>query len=81
MRPRPVRRATAPRDFLRIAESVESTSFAITDEAHGTNAKYLPDGWSELIHGGGRLDVEVRRLDIAGTTYFQIVSIGGVASP
>ena len=70
-----------PRDFLRIGEMVELSSLAFIVEAHCTNAKYSPDGWIELRYGGGRVDVELRRLDIGGTTYFQIVSIGGVASP
>jgi hypothetical protein len=72
---------TDPWDFLPIGEIVDSTSLAFIVEAHCKNAKYQPDGWIELMHGGGRLDVEVRRLDIAGTAYFRIVSIGGVASP
>ena len=72
---------TDPWDFLRIGEIVDSTSLAFIVEAHCTNAKYMPDGWIELIHGGGRLAVEVRRLDSAGTTYVQLVSFGGVAAP
>ncbi|HEX6703793.1 MAG TPA: hypothetical protein VF169_03460 [Albitalea sp.] len=70
-----------PSDFLRIGEMVEKSSLAFIVEAHCTNAKYSPDGWIELRYGGGRVDVELRRLDIAGATYFQIVSIGGVTSP
>ena len=50
-------------------------------EAHCTNAQYLPDGWIELRYGGGRIDVELRRVDVVGPTYFKIVSIGGVAAP
>jgi len=72
---------TDPWDFLRIGEIVDPNSLAFIVEAHCKNAKYLPDGWIELLHGGARIDVQVRRLDIAGTTYFQIVSIGGVTSP
>jgi hypothetical protein len=41
----------------------------------------LPDGWIELSYGGGRVDVELRRVNLAGATYYQIVSIGGVATP
>ena len=70
-----------PWDFLRIGEMVEPSSLVFIVEAHCTNAKYLPDGWIELRYGGGRVDVELRRVDLAGTTYFQIVSIGGVATP
>jgi hypothetical protein len=67
-----------PWDFLRIGEVVELSSLAFIVEAHCTNAKYRPDGWIELHYGGAPVDIELRRLDIAGATYFQIVSIGGV---
>jgi hypothetical protein len=70
-----------PRDFLRIGEMVESSSLRFIVDAHCTNAKYLPDGWIELSYGGGRVDVELRRVNVAGATYYQIVSIGGVATP
>ena len=72
---------TDPWDFLRLGEIVDSRSLAYIVEAHCTDAKYQPEGWIELLHGGGRIDVEVQRLDIGGATYFQIVSIGGVAAP
>jgi hypothetical protein len=70
-----------PWDFLPIGEMVEPSSLGFIVEAHCTNAKYLPDGWIELRYGGGRVDVELRRVDVGGTTHFQIVSIGGVATP
>ena len=70
-----------PWDFLRIGEMVDPSSLGFIVEAHCTNAKYSPDGWIELRYGGGRVDVEVRRVDVADTPYFQIVSIGGVATP
>jgi hypothetical protein len=38
-------------------------------------------GWIELRYGGGRMDVEVSPVPIAGTTYYRIVSIGGVSTP
>lgn len=72
---------TDPWDFLRVGEVVESSSLAYIVEAHCANAKYSPDGWIELRYGGARVDVELRRLDVAHAAYFQIVSIGGVASP
>lgn len=70
-----------PSDFLHIGEMMEPSSLAFIVKAHCTNAKYSPDGWIELRYGGARIDVELRRLDISGATYLQIVSIGGVASP
>jgi hypothetical protein len=68
-----------PWDFLRVGEIVELSSLAFIVEAHCRHAKYSRDGWIELNHGGGRVDVKVRRIDIGGATYFQVVSIGGVA--
>jgi hypothetical protein len=70
-----------PWDFLRIGETVELKSLALIVEAHCTDAKVAPGGWIELRWAGGRVDVEVRQLDIAGATYFQIVSIGGIPAP
>ena len=71
---------TDPWDFLSIGETVELSSLAFIVEAHCTNVKHSSDGWIELRCGGSRVDVELRRLDIAGATYFQVVSIGGVTS-
>jgi len=71
---------TDPWDFLSIGETVELSTLVFLVEAHCTKAKYSSDGWIELSHGGGRVDVELRRLDIAGVTYIQVVSIGGATS-
>lgn len=71
---------TDPRDFLRIGEIAEPSSLAFIVEAHCANARYSPDGWIELHYGGGRVDVELRRIDIGGTAYFQVVTIGGATS-
>ena len=71
---------TDPWDFLSIGEIVELRSLAYIVEAHCTNVKYSRDGWIELSYGGGRVDVELRRIDIAGETYFKVVSIGGADS-
>jgi hypothetical protein len=71
---------TDPWDFLSIGETVELGTLVFLVEAHCTKAKYSSDGWIELSHGGGRVDVELRRLDIAGRTYIQVVSIGGATS-
>lgn len=69
-----------PWEFLRIGEILEPTSLVFLVNAHCTNPRYSP-GWIELRYGGGRVDVEVRPVPIAGTTYYQIVSIGGVTMP
>jgi hypothetical protein len=70
-----------PWDILRIGELLEPSSLAFIVEAHCSNAKYSPDGWIELKYGGARFDVELRRVDVGGATYFKIVSIGGITAP
>ena len=69
-----------PWDFLRVGEILDPRSLGFIVESHCANAKYSPDGWIELRYGGGRVDIEVRRFDVGGSTYFQIVSIGGFAN-
>jgi hypothetical protein len=69
-----------PWDILHIGEILEPSSLQFIVDAHCSNARYVP-GWIELRYGGARIDVEVRPVPIAGTTYYQIVSIGGVATP
>ena len=70
-----------PWDILRIGEILDPGSLAFIVRAHCTNARYSPDGWIELSYGGGRVDVELQRVDIGGRTHFRIVSIGGVSGP
>ena len=70
-----------PWDFLPIAETVDPSSLAFLVEAHCANVKYVPDRWIELRYGGGRVDVELQRVDIGGATHFRIVSVGGIAAP
>ena len=70
-----------PWDFLRIGEMLEPSSLAFLVESHCANAKYIPEGWIELRYGGGRMDVELRPVEIGGTTHLKIVSIGGVSEP
>lgn len=70
-----------PWDFLPMGEMLEPSSLAFLVEAHCANAKYMPGGWIELRYGGARVDVELQRVDIAGTPFFRVASIGGVAAP
>lgn len=71
---------TDPRDILRAGELLDPRSLWLIVEAHCTNARYLP-GRIELLYGGMPVDVRTRSFDIAGTTYFAIVSVGEIASP
>lgn len=70
-----------PWDFLHLGEMVERSALAFLVEAHCSNARYSPDGWIELSYRGGRVDVQLRRVDVGGATYFKIVSIGGLTAP
>ncbi len=69
-----------PWEFLHVGEILEPRALQFLVDAHCANAKYVP-GWIELRYGGGRMDVEVSPVRIADTTYYRIVSIGGVATP
>lgn len=72
---------TDPQDFLRAGESIEKDTLRFVVDAHCANARYLSDGWIELRYGGGQVDVETKKLNIAGASYYKIVSVGGVAEP
>ncbi|MBV9890210.1 MAG: hypothetical protein JO090_04895 [Rhizobacter sp.] len=69
-----------PGEFLQVGELLEPRSLQFIVHAHCANAKYVP-GSIELGYGGGRMDVVAKPVRIAGTTYYRIVSIGGVAAP
>jgi hypothetical protein len=66
---------TDPRDILRAGELLDRPTLWFVVEAHCANARYLP-GRIELLYGGMPVDVRTRRIDIAGTTYYAIVSVG-----
>jgi hypothetical protein len=70
-----------PWDFLRLGELLEPSSLAFLVEAHCANAKHMRDDRIELRYDGSRVEVELRRVHIADTTYLRIASIGGVAAP
>jgi hypothetical protein len=70
-----------PWDFLRLGELLEPSSLVFLVEAHCANAKHVPDDRIELRYGGGKVDVELRRVDIADTTYFRIAAMGGISAP
>jgi len=82
----PIHRLAAIIEALRQPIDQGSTHFQPSSlqfivDAHCTNAKYQPGGWIELRYGGARVDVEVRPVPVGNTTYFQILSIGGIAAP
>jgi hypothetical protein len=72
---------TDPRDFLRAGELLDEQTLRFVVDSHCANARYLPDGWIELRFERGAVDVETRRLSIAGTTYYKVVWVGGITAP
>jgi hypothetical protein len=70
-----------PHDIVHVGERVEAATLRIVIDAHCANARYAADGRIELRYGGARFAVETRKLDIAGVTYYEIVSVGGVNGP
>jgi hypothetical protein len=71
---------TDPLDILRPGELLDRSTMRFVVDAHCTNARYLSDELIELRYGGGRVDVETRKFNVAGTTHYAIVSVGGVAA-
>ena len=69
---------TDPLDILRIGEIVDESTLRFIIDAHCTNAHYLSEERIELRYGGGRVDVEIRRLSVGDDPrYYRIVSVGG----
>jgi hypothetical protein len=71
---------TDPLDILRVGETVEQGTLRFIVDAHCANARYLSDERIELRYGGAPVDVETSKLEIAGETYYKIVSVGGWAA-
>jgi hypothetical protein len=67
-----------PADILRVGERLEAGSLRMIVAAHCANPRYLPDGRIVLKYGGAEFDVQTRKLDIAGGTFYEIVSVGGM---
>jgi hypothetical protein len=70
---------TDPEDILRIGETLDEATLRIIVDAHCTNARYRADGRIELRYGGAPYAVETKKLTLGGETYYEIVSVGGVA--
>ena len=71
---------TDPLDILHPGELLDTHTMRFVVEAHCANARYVSDERIELRYGGARVDVETRKVDVAGTPYYAIVSVGGVAA-
>ena len=72
---------TDPQEILGTRDVLEKSTLRFIVDAHCANARYVSDERIELRYGGMPVDVELRRLDIGGATYYAIDSVGGMASP
>ena len=72
---------TDPQEILATRDVLESSTLRFIVDAHCTNARYVSDERIELRYGGAPVDVEMRKLDIGGATYYAIDSVGGAAAP
>ena len=72
---------TDPVDILRAGEILEGSSLRFIVDSHCSNARFLPHGWIALSYGGIRVDVETKELEVAGATYYEVVSVGGITAP
>ena len=68
---------THPLEILRVGEIIERSTLRFVVDAHCANARYLSEERIELRYNGGQVDVETRKLDIPGGSYYEIVSVGG----
>jgi hypothetical protein len=68
---------TDPLEILHVGEIVERSTLRFIVDAHCANARYLSDERIELRYRGGQVDVQTRKLDIGGASYYEIVSVGG----
>jgi len=62
-------------------EILEGSSLRFIVDSHCSNARFLPHGWIALSYGGIRVDVETKELEVAGATYYEVVSVGGITAP
>jgi hypothetical protein len=70
-----------PHDIVHVGERLEAANLRIIIDAHCANPRYTAHGRIELRYGGTWFAVQTRKLDIAGVTYYEIVSVGGVNEP
>jgi hypothetical protein len=68
---------TDPVEILRVGEIIERSTLRFIVDAHCANPRYVSEERIELRYHGGKVDVETRKLDIPGASYYQIVSVGG----
>lgn len=72
---------TDPQEILGTRDVLEQSTLRFIVDAHCTNARYISDERIELRYGGAPVEVELRKLDIGGATYYAIDSVGGAAAP
>jgi hypothetical protein len=68
-----------PQEILGSRDILEESTLRFIVDAHCTNARYVSDERIELRYGGVPFEVEMRKLDIGGATYYAIDSVGVAA--
>jgi len=72
---------TDPQEILGAGDVLEQSTLRFIVDAHCANARYVSDERIELRYGGNPVEVELRKLDIGGATYYAIDSVGGATAP
>jgi hypothetical protein len=72
---------TDPQELLGPRDLLEQSTLRFIIDAHCANARYVSDERIELRYGGTPVEIELRRLEIGGATYYAIDSVGGAAAP
>jgi hypothetical protein len=68
---------TDPADILRPGELLEESTLRFIVAAHCAKARYLSDERIALRYGGAPVEVETRKLSVAGAPHYVILSVGG----
>jgi len=72
---------TDPQEILGPRDVLEKSTLRFIVAAHCTNARWVSDERIELRFGGTPVDVEMRKLDVGGATYYAIDSVGRAPAP
>ena len=72
---------TDPQEILGTRDVLDKGTLRFIVDAHCANARYVSDDRIELRYGGTPFDVELRKLDIGGTTYYAVDAVEARTGP
>ena len=72
---------TDPQDILGTRDVLDKGTLRFIVDAHCANARYVSDERIELRYGGTPFEVELRKLDIGGTTYYAVDAVEARTRP